>query len=363
MDKNSKIYVSGHKGLAGSALVKMLREKSYNNLILKTSEELDLRNQRDIEKFLKEETPEYIFHFAAKVGGINATNSYPAEFLYKNIMITTNLIHASYKHKVKKLLYLGSSCVYPRDCPQPMKEEDLLSDKLEPTNEGYALSKIVGLKLCEYYNKQYRTNFISIMIPNLFGPNDNFDLETSHVFPGIIRKFYLAKLLSEKRFDDIINNFNIYGNNFISGRKQKNSSKEEIVRYLSKFGVTSDSAALWGSGEPYREFLYTEDLARACLFVMNKGDFKNIDGFINVGSGREIQIKELAEIIKNAVGFRGKIVWDGSKPDGMRKKLLDSSKIEKLGWKAKYSLDEALKKTYEWFERQQVSCKNNKHNE
>lgn len=307
IDKNAKIYITGHRGMVGSATVKLLREKGYKNLIFKTSKELDLRNQRETEEFIKKESPEYIFHFAARVGGIKANINYPVEFLYDNIMITTNVIHSAYKYKIKKLLYLGSSCVYPRECPQPMKEEYLLTGKLELTNEGYALAKIIGLKLCEYYNKQYQTNFISLMPPNLYGPNDNFDLKTSHVVAALIRKFLEAK----------INNL--------------------------------DYVEIWGTGKARREFLYVEDLADACLYFMENYEAKDLPAFINIGCGEDVSIKELVEIIKEEIGYDGKVYWNTSLPDGMSQKLLDSSFSRKLGWEARTPLREGLRKTIEWY--------------
>jgi len=313
IDKNSKIYISGHKGMVGSAMLRLLESRGYKNLIFKTSKELDLRIQKEVDEFIEKESPEYIFHFAAKVGGIKANINYPAEFLYDNIMITANVINAAYKYKVKKLLYLGSSCIYPRKCLQPMKEEYLLTGKLEPTNEGYALAKIVGLKLCEYYNKQYNTNFICLIPPNLYGPNDNFNLDTSHVVAALIRKFYEAKI---NRLDCV---------------------------------------EVWGTGRARREFLYVEDLAEACLCFMNNYEAKNLPTFLNIGYGEDISIEELAEIIKEEVGYNGKIYWNSSCPDGMPQKLLDSSISKKLGWKPKTPLKEGLKKTIKWYKNVYIS--------
>jgi len=307
MGKKAKIYISGHAGMVGSAVLKLLKEKGCRNLILRTSKELDLRNQKEVERFMEKEEPEYIFLFAAKVGGIKANIEHPAEFLYDNLMIEANVIHASYKYKVKKLLYLGSSCVYPRNCPQPMKEEYLLNGKPEPTNEGYAIAKIAGLKLCEYYHKQFNSNFISLVPPNLYGPNDNFDPETSHVVAALIRKFVEAK------------------------KKNLNSIK------------------VWGTGRARREFLYVEDLAEACIYFMNNYDAKDLPGFVNVGYGNDITIHELAAIIQEQVEYGGKIAWNTSMADGMPQKLLDAHLAKSFGWEPKTSLEEGIKKTIKWY--------------
>jgi GDP-L-fucose synthase len=304
MEKDAKIYVAGHRGLVGSAIMRKLKKEGYNNLVYRTSSELDLRRQEKVEDFFKEEKPEYVILAAAKVGGIQANNTYSAEFLYDNLMIETNVIEAAYQNDVKKLLFLGSSCIYPKFADQPMKEEYLLSGKLESTNEGYAVAKITGIKLCEHYNKQYGTNFISAMPTNLYGPNDNFDLETSHVLPALIRKFHEAKV----------------------------NDKDEVV--------------IWGTGEPRREFLHVDDLADSLLYLMNN---YNGNQFVNVGVGKDISILELAELIKDVVDFEGEIVNDLSKPDGTPRKLMDVTRLNDLGWEAKISLEEGIKDTYLWF--------------
>jgi len=304
MEKNAKIYVAGHRGLVGSAIMRKIKKDGYNNLVYRTSSELDLRRQEKVEKFFKEEKPEYVILAAAKVGGIQANDTYSAEFLYDNLMIETNVLEAAYQNDVKKLLFLGSSCIYPKFAEQPMKEDYLLSGKLESTNEGYAVAKITGIKLCEHYNKQYGTNFISAMPTNLYGPNDNFDLETSHVLPALIRKFHEAKINDE------------------------------------------DEVIIWGTGKPQREFLHVDDLADALLFLMNNYDG---DQFVNVGVGKDISILELAQLIKDVVGFEGEIVNDLSKPDGTPRKLLDVSRLNDLGWEAQISLEEGIKDTYQWF--------------
>jgi GDP-L-fucose synthase len=304
MEKDAKVYVAGHRGLVGSAIMKKLKKEGYNNLVYRTSSELDLRRQEKVEEFFREEKPEYVILAAAKVGGIQANDTYSAEFLYDNLMIETNVIDAAYQNNVKKLLFLGSSCIYPKFADQPMKEDYLLSGKLESTNEGYAVAKITGIKLCEHYNKQYDTNFISAMPTNLYGPNDNFDLETSHVLPALIRKFHEAKVNDE------------------------------------------DEVVIWGTGKPRREFLHVDDLADALLFLMNN---YSGDQFVNVGVGKDISILELAELIKEIVGFEGEIVNDLSKPDGTPRKLLDVTRLNDLGWKAQISLEEGIKDTYQWF--------------
>jgi len=304
MHKNAKIYVAGHNGMLGSSIVRILRSNGYQNLIYKRSFELDLKNQNEVNNFFENEKPEYVFLVAAKVGGIGANIEKPAEFLYDNLMINANIIEAAYQNKVSKLLFLGSSCIYPRLSKQPMKEDYLLDGKLEPTNEGYALGKIAGIKLCEFYNKQYNTNFISAMPPNLYGENDNFDPKHSHVIGALIRKFHTAKINNEK----------------------------EVI--------------MWGTGSARREFMYVDDAADACLFLMNN---YNKNEHINIGADEDIKIIELAELIKQITGFKGNIIKDTTKPDGMPKKLMDSSKMHNLGWKNKISLLEGLKKTYAFY--------------
>lgn len=304
MNKDSKIYVAGHNGLVGSAFMRVLRAAGYTDFILKKSSELDLRNQADVEEFFAREKPDYVFLAAAKVGGILANSTYAADFAYDNIMIATNVIHAAYVHGVKKLLNLGSSCIYPKFAPQPMSEDYLLTGALEPTNEPYAVAKIAAIKLCSAYNKQYGTDFISVMPTNMYGPDDNFDLETSHVLPAMIRKFHMAKVTS------------------------------------------ADKVTLWGTGTPMREFLYADDLAEACLFLMKEKNVSQIGETINIGYGKDITIKDLAELIKDIVGFDGTIEWDSTKPDGMPRKLMDSSRINALGWKPKVSLKDGITRVY-----------------
>lgn len=345
MDKNSKIYLAGHRGLVGSAIYENLRSKGYTNIITRTHKELDLSNQIAVSNFFEEEKPEYVLLAAAKVGGIIANNVYRADFIYENMMIQNNVIHQSYLNNVKKLLFLGSTCIYPKNAPQPMKEESLLTDTLEYTNEPYAIAKIAGIKMCESYNLQYGTNFISVMPTNLYGPNDNFDLEKSHVLPALIRKIYLAKLLSEGNDDAVIKDLGVNDIN-------------EAKAYLKTFGVSENSVEIWGSGKPKREFLWSEDMADACVFIMenrnfsdtyNEGDKEIINTHINIGTGKDISIKELAETIQSTIGFKGDLVFNTNKPDGTMKKLTDVSKLNELGWKHKMGLEEGIRKAYNWY--------------
>jgi GDP-L-fucose synthase len=345
MNKNSKIYIAGHRGLVGSAILENLKDKGYQNLVTRTHSQLNLTNQEDVSSFFKNEKPEYVFLAAAKVGGIIANNVYRADFIYDNMMIQNNVIHQSYVNGVKKLLFLGSTCIYPKNCPQPMKEEYLLTDTLEYTNEPYAIAKIAGIKMCESYNIQYGTNFISVMPTNLYGPNDNFDLEKSHVLPALIRKIYLAKLLHEGQTDKVISNL-------------KADSLESAKAYLSKFGVTSNSVEIWGTGKPKREFLWSMDMADACVFIMENRDFKDTyssgqkeirNTHINIGTGKEVSIEELANIIKKTIGFNGKLVFNTQKPDGTMRKLTDVSKLNALGWKHSVELEQGIKHLYNWY--------------
>ena len=355
---SSKIYVAGHGGLVGSAIVRKLQDSGYKNLVVRTHKELDLTRQSEVEVFFEEEKPEFVFLAAAKVGGILANSIYKAEFIYQNIIIAANVIHASYKYGVKKLLNLGSSCIYPKFAPQPMKEEHLLTGSLEPTNEPYAIAKISAIKLCRYFNEQYGTNFISAMPANLYGLNDNFDLETSHVLPAFIRKFHLAKLLSEERYEEISKNLSLLSKNLTKNlqgitanntQQITNGNTQQIIDYLIKFGICPDKIVLWGSGVPYREFLYVDDLAGACVFLMQNCNAPDVGEFINIGTGEDIQIKDLASLIKEIVIYKGKITWDTSKPDGMPKKLLDVSRIKALGWEPKTSLADGIRKAYAWY--------------
>ena len=304
MNKNSKIYVAGHRGLVGSAIVRNLEEKGFNNIICRTHKELDLTNQNEVRRFFEEERPEYVFLAAAKVGGIHANNTYPADFIYENLMIQNNVIKAAHDFEVKKLLFLGSTCIYPKMAPQPIKEDYLLTGSLEETNEAYAVAKIAGLEMCKFFKRQYGDNFISCMPTNLYGPNDNFDLKNSHVLPALIRKFHEAK----------VNN-------------------SEVVE-------------VWGTGKPLREFLYVDDMADACVFLM-----ENYDGeqHVNIGTGVEVSIRELAETVKEVVGFAGELVFNTDMPDGTPRKLTTVDKLNGLGWKHKVYLNNGIKMAYEWF--------------
>lgn len=345
MDKLAKIFVAGHKGLVGSAILKRLLEKGYVNIITKTKEELDLTNQQSTADFFKIEKPEFVFLAAAKVGGIIANNTYRAEFIYDNLMIQNNVIHQSYVNDVKKLLFLGSTCIYPKNTEQPIKENSLLTGSLEYTNEPYAIAKIAGIKMCENYNIQYGTNFISVMPTNLYGPNDNFNLEKSHVLPALIRKIYLAKLLEDNQEEEVIKNIGV-------------SNLDEALVYLSKFGITKQQVEIWGSGKPKREFLWSDDMANACVFVMEKVNDKKTDSLekkkteqrhINIGTGEEISIKDLAILIKKRIGFKGSLLFNTSKPDGTMRKVTDVTKIHTLGWKHTVGLEEGIDKMYEWY--------------
>ncbi|MCX7769949.1 MAG: GDP-L-fucose synthase [Proteobacteria bacterium] len=355
---DDKIFVAGGTGMVGSAIIRDLKKKGYTNIVSNFNKRppkesgsvnfvnLDLRIQKDVEEFFKLEKPKYVFLSAAKVGGILANNTYKGEFIYDNIMISTNIIHASYKYGVNKLLNLGSSCIYPKNCPQPMKEEYLLTGSLEPTNEPYAIAKICAIKLCRYYNEQYNTNFVSVMPTNLYGPNDNYDLKNSHVLPALIRKFHLAKCLENDDWDSIRKDLNKNPIDGVNG----NEGEQKILNVLKDNGIIKEDGSviviLWGSGEPYREFLHVDDLADACVFIMEKYDFEDVGEFINIGTGEDLKIKELASIIREIVGFRGEIKWDISKPDGAPRKLLDVSRLLKKGWQYRIGLRDGIKSTY-----------------
>lgn len=310
MEKNAKIFVAGHRGLAGSALVRELERQGHTHILAKTHGELDLENFAEVSRFFSEERPDYVFLAAARVGGILANNTYPAEFIYKNLMIQNHVIHSSWMHGVRKLLFLGSSCIYPRLCPQPMREDHLMTGPLESTNSPYAVAKIAGIEMCWAYNRQYGTRFVPVMPTNLYGPNDNFDLETSHVLPAMIRKFHEAVQ---------------------SG---------------------ADHVVLWGTGSPRRDFLYVDDMARACVYLMSR---ETLDGvnfssvLFNIGTGGDVTIRQLAEMVRQIVGFTGDVVWDSGKPDGTPRKLLDVSRVNAQGWNAEISLEEGLRRTYEWY--------------
>ncbi|HTY38816.1 MAG TPA: GDP-L-fucose synthase [Bacteroidota bacterium] len=348
MDKLARIYVAGHKGLVGSAIVRKLTSLGFTNLVVKDQSGLDLRKRADVDSFFERERPEYVFLAAAKVGGILANSTYKAEFIHDNLAIALNVIDASYRAGVRKLLNLGSSCIYPRLAPQPLKEESLLTGELESTNEPYAIAKIAAIKLCRYYNEQYGTNYISVMPTNLYGPGDNFSLETSHVLPALVRKFHLAKLLHSKRLKDIRSDMNAhpFGYGFNPGPSTRD---EGIVQILNTYGIHEGSVALWGTGGALREFLHSDDLADAVVHLMQHREAKEIGEFVNIGSGTDITIRLLAEKIRSLVGYEGEIVFDSTKPDGTHRKLLDLSRIKSLGWSPTIGLDEGLKSFYAWY--------------
>ena len=354
LDNNAKIYVAGHRGLVGSAIWKNLQDKGYTNLIGKTHKELDLLDAVSVRKFFDEEQPEYVFLAAAFVGGIMANSIYRADFIYKNLQIQQNVIGESFRHNVKKLLFLGSTCIYPRDAEQPMKEEVLLTSPLEYTNEPYAIAKIAGLKMCESFNLQYGTNYIAVMPTNLYGPNDNFDLERSHVLPAMIRKIHLAHCLKQGDWDAICKDLNQRPVEGIDG----NSSKEDILAILAKYGISNSEVKLWGTGTPLREFLWSEEMADASIFVMEHVDFKDTykqgdkdirNCHINIGTGKEISIRELAELIVSTVGYQGQLTFDSTKPDGTMRKLTDPSKLHALGWHHKVEIEEGVQRMYNWY--------------
>jgi GDP-L-fucose synthase len=378
MEKNSKIYIAGHNGMVGSAIGRNLASKGYTNFVYTPYPPYDLTDQKTVAEFFAKEKPDYVILAAAKVGGIVANNTYRAQFIFENLMMENNIIHQSYVHGVKKLLFLGSSCIYPGNCPQPIKEEYLLTGELEYTNEPYAIAKIAGIKLCESYNIQYGTDFVSVMPTNLYGPNDNYNLETSHVLPALVRKMHLGKCLENNDWEAIRKDFNKYPVEGVNG----SATESVILEKLSKYGITPSnqhpatsthhpapsilhpvSISLWGTGSPYREFLYVDDLAEACVYVINNVSFSDLkemnaqpasgdakpvvkNTHINIGTGKDLTIKDLALLVKSTVGFAGHLNWDSTKPDGTYRKLLDVSKINKLGWKEKVSLEEGVKMIY-----------------
>jgi len=366
MKKNSKIYVAGHTGMVGSAIVRKLKEEGFSNIIGRTLEELDLTNQQAVVDFFEAERPEYIFLAAAKVGGILANNTYRAQFIYENLMIQNNIIHNSYVYGVKKLLFLGSSCIYPKICPQPIKEEYLLTGELEQTNEPYSIAKIAGIKMCESYNRQYGCNFISVMPTNLYGPNDNYNLETSHVLPALIRKIHLAHCLEKGDWEGIRKDLDKRPIEGINGQ----ASEEDIIGILQKYGITVEenindqehitrhasrvTVTLWGTGKVYREFMHVEDMARACILVMKEFNIKDlvtshesrVTTFKNIGTGTDLTIHELALILKKIIGFEGELNFDNIHADGTYMKTLDISKLSSLGFKAQYSLEKGLDSVY-----------------
>lgn len=368
LSKDSKIYVAGHRGLVGSAIWKNLKARGYNNLVGRTHKELDLLDPVAVKAFFDEEQPDAVVLAAAHVGGIMANLTYRADFIYRNLQIQQNVIGESWKHGVKKLLFLGSTCIYPREAPQPMPEDCLLTSPLEYTNEPYAIAKIAGLKMCESFNIQYGTNYIAVMPTNLYGPNDNFHLENSHVLPAMIRKIHLAKCLNEGDWEAVRKDIGLrpvtYKVNGETLKVDASSSESEILPALAYYGITPEAVTLWGTGAPMREFLWSEEMADASVHVLLNVDFKdtydtsvkNSDGIteirnchINVGTGKEISIRQVAELIMSEIGFKGEIRWDSSKPDGTMKKLTDVSKLHSLGWQHKIEIDEGVHRLYEWY--------------
>lgn len=361
INKNSKIYIAGHKGLVGSAITRNLQKRGFTNLVLRTSDELNLLDYKRVEEFFNTEKPDYVILAAAKVGGIVANNIYRADFIYQNIQIQNNVIYHSYRTGVKKLVFLGSSCIYPKNAPQPLKEEHLLTSELEYTNEPYAIAKIAGIKMCESFNLQYGTNYISVMPTNLFGPNDNFDLERSHVLPAVIRKMHLGKCLVENDMDALRKDMDQNPVEGVDGKAEETL----ILEKLSKYGIRKEGndtfIRFWGTGTPKREFLHSDDLADAVIFIFENLDFKDLvedksqfdqnvtnikNTHINIGRGTDLTIKELVMLVKDIVGYTGQIEWDSSKPDGTGQKLMDISKLHKLGWKEKLSLEEGIQQVY-----------------
>ena len=354
LEKSAKIYVAGHHGLVGSAIWNNLRERGYTNLVGRSHKELDLLDGAAVKAFFDKEQPDAVVLAAAHVGGIMANLHYRADFIYQNLQIQQNVIGESYKHGVKKLLFLGSTCIYPREAPQPMKEESLLTSPLEYTNEPYAIAKIAGLKMCESFNLQYGTNYIAVMPTNLYGPNDNFHLENSHVLPAMIRKIHLAKCLNEGDWTAVRKDISLRPVEGVDG----NATETDIVEKLAKFGITSEAVTLWGSGKPLREFLWSEEMADASVHVLLHVDFKDTytpdtkeirNCHINVGTGKELTIKECAEKIRMEIGFKGELRWDASKPDGTMRKLTDVTKLHRLGWHHKVEIDECIHRLYDWY--------------
>lgn len=353
MNQSSKIYVAGHCGLVGSAIWSNLQQKGYTHLIGRTHDELDLLDSTAVRRFFDDERPEYVFLAAAYVGGIMANNRYRADFIYRNLGIQQHVIGESYRHGVKKLLFLGSTCIYPRDVSQPMKEQALLTASLEYTNEPYAIAKIAGLKMCESFNLQYGTNYIAVMPTNLYGPNDNFDLERSHVLPAMVRKIHLAKCLEESDMDAVRADL---AKRPVEGEDGTGSDKD-ILDLLARYGITPSGVTLWGTGRPLREFLWSEEMADACVYIMEHVDFDDLrdetnevrNCHINIGTGKEIAIRELAQLVARTAGYRGTLAFDASKPDGTMRKLIDVSKLHALGWHHWVEIDEGVERMYRWY--------------
>lgn len=357
MEKQSKIYVAGHRGLVGSALWRDLERKGYTNFVGRSHAELDLTDQGAVDRFFESEKPEYVFLAAAYVGGIMANSLYRADFIWRNLQIQNNVIHAAWRYGVKKLLFLGSTCIYPREAPQPMPEECLLSSPLEYTNEPYAIAKIAGLKMCESFNLQYGTDFIAVMPTNLYGPEDNFDLETSHVLPALLRKMHLARALTEGDWEAVRRDFARRPVEGVDGT----ASEAVILEKLGKYGIEPGRMTVWGTGRPLREFLWSEDMADACVYVMERVGFRDLAAektargeevrncHINIGTGSELSISALVDLIARAVGYGGEIVFDASKPDGTMRKLTDPSRLHGLGWRHRVEIDRGIERLYAWY--------------
>ncbi|MDR0733561.1 MAG: GDP-L-fucose synthase [Dysgonamonadaceae bacterium] len=353
MRLDGKIFIAGHNGLVGSAILKNLKSKNYNNFVLRIHRELDLSNQQAVFDFFAKEKPDYVMLAAAKVGGIAANNTLRGQFIYENLQIQNNVIHAAWMNGVKKLLFLGSTCIYPRETPQPMPENCLLTSPLEYTNEPYAIAKIAGIKLCESYNLQYGTNYIAVMPTNLYGPNDNFDLEKSHVLPALLRKVHLAKRLMDNDLDAVQKDLNRLPIEGVDG----NAGENAITAILEKYGVKKNSVEIWGTGKPLREFLWSEEMADACIFIMENVDFKDLtpqgkeirNTHVNIGTGKDISIRNLADLIAKTVGYQGEFVFNADKPDGTMRKLTDPTTLHRLGWKHKIDVEEGVGKLYAWY--------------
>lgn len=349
MKKEDKIYLAGHTGLVGSAILRKLRSEGFENIITRDFSQLDLCNQAQVEAFFEKEKPEYVILAAAKVGGIVANSTYPGDFIYQNIMIASNVIHSAYKYGVKKLLNLGSSCIYPKLAPQPMKEDCLLTSELEGTNEAYAIAKIAAIKMCRYYNEQYGTNFISVMPTNQYGVGDNFNMETAHLLPMILRRFYLAKLLKQSDFEGIKADLKKYKLGWGLDEGVNVDDKDSITKTLEAIGAYPDKVVVWGDGSPYRELMNSDDLGDACVYLMQNKDYNEIGELVNITDGTDIQLKDLIEMVKDIVGFDGELVWDTTKPNGTPRKLMDATKIKSLGWSPKISLKEGIEKIYNYY--------------
>jgi len=343
MNKTDKIFVAGHNGMVGSALVRNLTHNGFSHIIVRSRHELNLLNQQEVISFFEAEKPAYVFLAAAKVGGIVANNTFRAQFLYENLMIQSNVIHAAHLSGVVKLMFLGSSCIYPRLAPQPIREEYLLTGLLEPTNEPYAIAKIAGIKMCEAYHDQYSCNFISVMPTNLYGENDNYDLDKSHVLPALIRKMHLGQCLLSDNWSQLRADLNRRPVEGITG----NHTEVEIVSLLGKYGISKDAVTLWGTGSPLREFMHVDDMADACIFLMQKYDAPNHSpAHINIGSSNDLTIRSLAEIIKSVVGYSGKLIWDDSRPDGTPRKLMDSTRLLDMGWSPRIDLESGISRVF-----------------